>query len=130
MPERVHSDEVIEEYPELFRARELFIKLFADSRPLVNLGYTHQQTEYAKPCLIIIQECGVCGYDYLDIPSLRFGKRNEEKSVKIGLLPNNEGYYMDITSSYYLTIQTLKKNFLPCFGLNPLLLFFLMKAQW
>jgi len=58
MSEGEHTNEVVEKYPKLFRARELFIKLFVDSRPLVNLGYTSQQVEYAKPCLALIQEEG------------------------------------------------------------------------
>ncbi len=48
----------LSKYPDLQRARDLFIELLSSDRPLRNLGYNAKQTQVAKPILMLTQEEG------------------------------------------------------------------------
>lgn len=78
------------EFPQLARARELFIALFRDRSPLVNLGYTNLQIEFTIPVLRLIEGEGKVVTDSNDryLPYLDFDNPTGE-NANISSLPNN-----------------------------------------
>lgn len=91
---RPESDEVLSQYPELARARELFIDLFRDRSPLVNLGYTNRQIEFTLPVLMLLQEEGVIEMDHLKNPYLSFDNPRDPNTQKLEVyyLPSRQGF--------------------------------------
>lgn len=86
MPTTERKKDNLAQFPELQRARELFVDLFQDRSPLVNLGYSTRQIAFAVPVLSRMQEGGNIR-DYIrDYPSLFFGDLNDPdyEGVEIG----------------------------------------------
>lgn len=92
------TPEKICQFSELFRARELFIKLFSDKSPFTNLAYSQQQMEYALPSLLLIQNEGkIILNNYLkDDPFLSFDETMGKWSLSsvIQHLPDKQGSYL------------------------------------
>jgi hypothetical protein len=123
------SDEVLVRFPELARTRTLFIELLKDRSPLVNLGYTNKQVEFAIPALRLLQEKGEV-LTHLSVPYLSFQNPPdgpEIESLQVYELPSREGYYLfasrDETMRGWadLTLAERRKRLL--FGRNPVIIF-------
>lgn len=86
-------DEVLSRFPELARARNLFIELFKDIYPLINLGYTSRQIEFAFPVLRLLEEEGEVIY-YMRKPYLNFKDPREPwaEDLQIYHLPSRQGF--------------------------------------
>lgn len=91
---RLDFDETIAKFPDFTRARELYITLFKDRTPLVNLGYTSRQIEFSIPTLRLLEEEGKVNTDlgrpYLDFQS----PDNPDEGVEIDYLLNGLGFYL------------------------------------
>ncbi len=90
------DDEVLTRFPELARARMLFVDLFQDRTPLVNLGYSPRQIEWVVPTLKLIEGPGEID-THLKLPSLHFYRNNEDpdcENMEIYMLDNGGGYSM------------------------------------
>lgn len=88
-------DEVLAQFPELARARNLYIELFEDRSPLVNLGYTNRQVEFALPVLRLLEEEGEV-MSYMRQPFLSFDNPKDPsvESLQVYFLPSNQGFYL------------------------------------
>ena len=93
-----HSeDEVLAQFPDLARARNLYISLFHDSSPLVNLGYIGGQITQAKVVLDLLTESGevhthIPNDPYLFIEDPKFP---ESRSVEISHLRSKQGFMLN-----------------------------------
>ncbi len=85
-------NEPLAQFPELARARSLFIVLFKDDSPLINLGYTGGQRRETKPVLILIQESGEVLNPETTNQSLYFVDDSGQQFVEIALLPKDAGF--------------------------------------
>lgn len=91
-PDTQPTDETLARFPQLARARELFIALFRDRLPLVNLGYTNLQIEFTVPAMRLIEGEGEVITDPKDkyLPYLNFdSSTNPGENANISCLPNN-----------------------------------------
>lgn len=91
------SSKEMNQYSDLFRARELFINLFRDKNPLINLGYTEQQINYTLSSLKLIQEEGKVKTDYRKCPYLSFSGEEGSwgLSTEIYHLLDYQGFFLD-----------------------------------
>lgn len=91
-------DEVLSRFPELARARSLFIELFKDRSPLINLGYTSRQVEFALPVLRLLEEEGGV-MDHLRDPYLTFDNPRDSwvEALEVYYLPSRQGFYLSAT---------------------------------
>lgn len=87
-------DEVLAQYPDLARVRELFIDLFQDRTPLVNLGYTARQIEFALPVLRLLEDKGRVVTSLPNNPYLYFNDPDDPGAESLGIsyLPKREGF--------------------------------------
>ena len=93
-------DETLAQFPDLARARELYIDLFKDNSPLVNLGYNSRQIEYAVHTLLLLQGEGEVNVETRSTsPYLVFKNpdNNSEEDVYINCLPSKQGFYLGAT---------------------------------
>ncbi len=86
-----NSSEILNNYPELSRARDFLIELFSDRSPLRILGYTEQQIAFAVPALDLIQDEGSVGV-FKSKPYLSWSKNHDSLAAEIESLPNKSGY--------------------------------------
>lgn len=88
-------DEVLAQYSDLARARELFIDLFQDRAPLVNLGYTGRQIEFALPVLRLLEGEGGVATHIRNNPYLEFNSDDPHaEGLQVYHLPKREGFYL------------------------------------
>lgn len=109
-------DETLIHFPGLARARELYIQLFKDNTPLVNLGYTPKQIEYSIIALRLLEGEGKVNTHFKK-PTLEFGDpTNPGELVEVSYLENNQGFYLyacrettdpDISDKYERLIRIL-----------------------
>ncbi len=96
----------INKFPELFRARELFINLFSDQSPFINLGYSRQQMLYALPSIGLIQDEGKLVIDnFKNDPNLTFDDTLGSWDLWTGIyhLPDKQGSYLFSTRERTIT---------------------------
>lgn len=87
------TNEVLAQHPGLARARELFIDLFEDSMPLVNLGYTRKQIAFASPTLRLLEGEGLIETYTDDNPFLLFNSADPHAEwLNVYALPNRIGF--------------------------------------
>lgn len=89
------SGDILDQYPELQRARNLFINLFYDRTPLVNLGYSPRQIEWALPVFKLIEGEGEVD-THIEPPSLQFANPKDPDVEFAGIyqLTDRNGYYI------------------------------------
>lgn len=88
-------DEALAEYHDLARARDLFINLFQDKDPLVKLGYTARQIEFALPVLKLLEGEGKVATYIPNNPFLDFSSNDPfAEELQVYYLPNREGFYL------------------------------------
>lgn len=90
-------DETLAKFPQLARARELFINLFQDRSPLINLGYTGRQIAFAMPVLRWLEEEGKVATHIRNNPYLQFEDPDEpdaEVSYIHHLPKHDDGYLL------------------------------------
>lgn len=88
----VPLNEPLAQYPELARARNLYIALFKDDAQLINLNYTAAQRKVAKPVLTLIQDPGEVLHPGQPYCYLSFMDETGAKRVGIYALPEKVGY--------------------------------------
>lgn len=93
------SGDILQQFPELQRARGLFIDLFKDRSPLVSLGYTSRQIGRTMPVLQLIEGDGKVEISHF-LPNLSFQKPRDPnvETATIDQLPDFNGYYLYATN--------------------------------
>lgn len=88
-------DETLAQFPKLARARELFVELFASRSPLINLGYTARQQQFALPALTLLEEQGEVKFDPKG-PYLGFADPENPGigDLQVQELENAQGFYL------------------------------------
>lgn len=84
MHDKLSQAELSDLDPRLDRARELFIALFEDRSPLVNLGYSLRQQDYTIPVLRLMETDGT-------------GLEDEARSWLGWHHPKDEGIYLSLS---------------------------------
>jgi hypothetical protein len=83
---------------DLFRARELYIQLFRDSSPLINLGYTAAQIELAKPVLSLLEGEGKVATYLPNNPFLAFNREVGSDSLELEVYSLTGTYGFDLSA--------------------------------
>lgn len=94
-PHSPEADELLAQYPELARARALYIELFRNLDFLQELGYKKEQIDYAEPSIKLLAENGRMIIPETGDPYLHFGSSTFEGDVlDISYLPSHDGFCM------------------------------------
>lgn len=94
-----------DEFPELQRAREMFVKLFANDRPFSFLGYTPQQKAIAQRVARLVEEGGeICQIGRVN-PYLLFTTPASSDMVNIWTLTPKALYHMVATVDPYDSLR-------------------------
>ena len=122
------TSEETKRHAELFRAREMFIDLFSDKSPFLNLGYSSQQINYALPSIETIQNEGILNVKtYLkDNPFLHFDEDmgSWNLSSTINYLSNKEGFYLLSARDRLITEDMSEgERFSAIFAPSPVIIF-------
>lgn len=88
-------DEVLKNFPELDRARNLFLQLFQNTVPLSKLDYTARQIDFTVPVLRLLEGEGEV-VTYLSRPFLSFENPNDPwlEALEVYYLPGGEGFHL------------------------------------
>ncbi len=89
-------DKGLAQYPDLARAREIFIDLLQDKLPLIKLGYTGKQIEFALPVLRLLEDEGEVATHIRNNPYLYFSNPNDPwaEALQVYRLPKRQGFYL------------------------------------
>jgi hypothetical protein len=96
MPGSPDKSESNVKYPDLMRARELYVVLLKDSSPLVNLGYVGSQISRAKNVLSLLEEPGEVMEHLKDDPYISISQEGHstEQGLEIYHLPDRHGFLL------------------------------------
>lgn len=117
-----HGD-ILQQFPELQRARDLFTDLFKDRSPLVSLSYTPRQIEWTTPVLRLIEGSGEIE-THISPPYLSFENPRDPdvETVQIYQLPDLNGYHLHAIHDPMLRRregETREQRFWNFFRTNP-----------
>lgn len=90
----IFGNEPLAQFPELERARNLFIALFNNDTPLINLGYSSSQRAKAKKALGLIQEEGRVLNPNSSARSLYFSDKSGVDVAEITQLIQDGGFHL------------------------------------
>ncbi|MCS7091970.1 MAG: hypothetical protein NZM26_01305 [Patescibacteria group bacterium] len=122
-------DEALKQYPDLALARNLFIQLFSDRSPLVNLGYTNEHIDYAWPVLRLLEGGGkvmtqIRRYPYLSFTNPQFP---DAESLQIYHLPEKRGFSLfatrDENSRRFANLSPEERLMREIFTMQPVIIF-------